>query len=143
MNPRSEHPPEVRRVVLPSGRTIEVIYFAEPEPEPEPAAAVAAPATHEHRELHVCPDCASELVHPVDWEEAGAHWRIDLRCPNCERLHSGTWDHETVEAFDEALDQGTQTLVRDLRHLARANMEDAIERFSIALRADAVLPEDF
>ncbi len=139
MNPQSEHPHEVRRVVLPSGRTIEVIYFA----EPAPGAAAAAPATHERRALHVCPDCASELVHPVDWEEIGPHWRIDLRCPNCGRLHSGTWGHAAVEAFDEALDRGTQTLVRDLRHLARANMEDAIERFSVALRVDAVLPEDF
>jgi len=139
MNPQSEHPHEVRRVVLPSGRTIEVIYFAEPRSE----AAAAVPAVHERRELHVCPDCSSELVHPVDWEEVGPHWRIDLRCPNCECVHSGTWDHETVEAFDEALDRGTQTLVRDLRHLARANMEDAIERFSLALRIDAILPEDF
>ncbi|MGI8593172.1 MAG: hypothetical protein ACR2ML_02210 [Solirubrobacteraceae bacterium] len=139
MNPQSEHPHEVHRVVLPSGRTIEVIYFAEPGSE----ATSAAPAANERRELHICPDCASELVHPIAWEEVGPHWRIDLRCPNCAGLHSGTWDQETVEAFDEALDRGTQTLARDLRHLARANMEDAIERFSRALRVDAVLPEDF
>ncbi len=138
MNPQSEHPHEVRRVVLPSGRTIEV-YLATPRSE----AAASAPALDERRELHICPDCASDLVHPVDWEELGSHWRIYLRCPNCEGLHSGTWDQETVEAFDEALDRGTQTLVRDFRHLARANMEDAIERFSLALRLDAVLPEDF
>jgi hypothetical protein len=139
MNPQSEHPHEVRRVVLPSGRTIEIVYVA----EPKSSGRAASPAVQERRELHVCPNCASELVHPIDWEELGSYWRIDLRCPNCECEHSGTWDQETVEAFDEALDRGTQTLVRDLRHVARANMEDAIERFSLALRVDAVLPEDF
>ncbi len=139
MNPQSENPQEVRRVVLPSGRTIEVVYVAGQGSK----AAAPAPAVNDRRELHICPDCASELVHPVDWEEVGPHWRIDLRCPNCEGLHSGTWSQETVEAFDDTLDRGTQVLVRDLCHLARANMEDAVERFSLALHGDAILPEDF
>ena len=36
-----------------------------------------------------------------------------------------------------------QTLLRDLRRLAHANMEDEIERFAAALRRREILPEDF
>ena len=57
----------VRRVVLPSGRAIEVVYF-----ENQPAHAVdAAPGTTpEHTDLHVCPECDKHLVYPVEWSEA-------------------------------------------------------------------------
>ena len=135
MNPQSDHQHEIRKVVLPSGRTIEVIYFSD-------STTVTPDAPRP--DLHVCPDCGCELVHPIAWEEVDdVHWQIDLRCPNCEWAGDGTWDQDTVEGFDEVLDRGTQTLVRDLRHLAHANMEEEIERFSSALRADAILPEDF
>lgn len=140
MNPSSEHQHEVRKVVLPSGRTIEVLYLAD-----RPVSAPREPAPRpEGADLHLCPSCASALVHPLDWEEAGPrHWWIELRCPECEWTASGEWDHDVVEEFDEVLDRGTQTLVRDLRQLAHANMEDEIERFTAALHADLVLPEDF
>lgn len=133
MNPRSEHPHEVRRVLLPSGRTIQVVYRGR-------AHAPQAPGTS----LHVCPACCSELVYPTEWREADYHrWEISLRCPNCEWAGAGVWEHDAVEALDEVLDRGTRTLVGDLRHLARANMEEEVERFSAALRADVILPEDF
>ena len=135
MNPQSDHQHEIRKVVLPSGRTIEVIYFSD-------TTTVTPEAPRQ--DLHVCPECGCELVHPIAWEEGDeVHWQIDLRCPNCEWAGDGTWHQDAVEGFDEILDRGTQTLVRDLRHLAHANMEEEIERFSAALRADALLPEDF
>jgi hypothetical protein len=140
MNPSSEHQHEVRKVVLESGKTIEVLYLA----KPVGARAPKAPGRPAATALHVCPSCASTLVHPRDWEEAGPHhWWIDLRCPECEWAGAGEWDHDVVDAFDDVLDRGTQTLVRDLRQLAHANMEDEIERFAAALRAGLILPEDF
>jgi hypothetical protein len=48
-----------------------------------------------------------------------------------------------VEQLDEELDRGTHALVRDLKQLAHANMEDEVERFIDALQADQVLPMDF
>jgi hypothetical protein len=48
-----------------------------------------------------------------------------------------------VDAFDEALDRGTEALASDYEQLVRANMGEEIERFVAALDADAVLPEDF
>jgi hypothetical protein len=48
-----------------------------------------------------------------------------------------------VDHFDEKLDIGTETLIRDLKRLEQANMEDEIEVFVKALDAGAILPEDF
>jgi hypothetical protein len=125
----------VRRVVLPSGRAIEVVYY-------ETLGSV--PVTQPLEDLHVCPECERELVYPVEWEESSAtHWEVLLRCPNCEWNDVGLFDQPTVDRFDEQLDIGTEALLRDLKRLTRANMEEEIDRFSAALSADLILPEDF
>lgn len=141
----SDNNHRVRRVVLPSGKTIEVVYFDDPpaasateatHPAPQPAAAP--------RELHVCGSCGGSLVYPVDWEEAGAeHWEVSLRCPDCEWTDRGVFSQQDVEGFDEELDRGTEALVQDLRRLMHANMEDEIERFVTALAAGHIVPDDF
>jgi hypothetical protein len=146
MNEHTDSRHYVRRVVLPSGKTIEVVYFEE---HPAVTGTAGAPAvapfeTSVDADLHVCGSCHSELVYPLDWEEAGAtHWEVTLRCPNCEWSGTGVFAQNRVEAFDEELDRGTEALVGDLRRLMAANMEEEIERFVQALDADALLPEDF
>jgi hypothetical protein len=132
----------VRRVVLPSGRAIEVVYFDNlPAHAPQPTAAAG---TREVLDLHVCPECDKHLVYPVQWEEASpTHWEVQLRCPNCEWLTVGLYDQDTVDRFDEELDHGTEALVRDLKRLTRANMEEETERFTCALASDAIWPMDF
>jgi len=138
MNPAPENHHAVKKVVLPSGKTIEIVYFA----DADEVAAIrpAAPET----DLHVCPDCTSELVYPLAWDEAGdAAWELELRCPNCEWHGQGVFAQTVVEQLDEHLDNGTQVLVRDLKHLMHANMEDEIERFIAALRAGHIWPIDF
>ncbi len=133
----------VKRVVLPSGKTIEVVYFRQ-DPEAEQAQRTEHPPAEPHQDLHVCLDCDSKLVYPVEWEEAGpTHWEVTLRCPNCEFSGTGVYEQDVVERFDEELDRGTEALVRDLKRLMQANMEDEIERFINALEGDHVLPEDF
>src|SRR5690242_19831513 len=128
----------VRRVVLPSGRAIEVVYF---EPMAAESAPQAAPLVDD---LHICPECDRDLVYPVEWEEVSpTHWEVLLRCPNCEWTEVDTFDQPTVDRFDEKLDIGTEILIRDLKRLEQANMEDEVERFVRALGADAILPEDF
>ena len=52
-------------------------------------------------------------------------------------------DQESDARVDEELDHGTEALVRDLKRLMQANMEDEIDRFILALSEDHVLPEDF
>ena len=130
-SPSADHKRYIRKVTLPSGKTIEVISFDDD----------LGPA---QRDLHVCPDCDSQLVYPVAWEEAaGARWEVSLRCPNCEWSVTDIFEEAAVQRFDETLDRGTEALVADLRQLARANMEEAVERFVDALAAGHVLPEDF
>jgi hypothetical protein len=139
-DPNSQY---VRRVVHPSGRAIEVVYF-----ENLAEAAATEPLPSRERDyktaLHDCPDCDRELDYPVEWsEDSTTHWEVLLRCPNCEWIDLGVFDQSTVERFDDDLDRGTEALMRDLKRLTQANMEVEIDRFVLALGSDAILPEDF
>ena len=140
MNQPSDNSHYVRRVVLPSGREIEVVYFDAQSTPVDSAPVTTSPQT----DLHLCPECDRALVYPVEWEEASpTQWEVLLRCPNCEWTHLGIFDQAVVDRFDEELDRGTETLVRDLKRLMRANMEEEIDRFAEALDADAIWPMDF
>ncbi len=145
----SRHPDNnhyVRRVVLPSGKTIEVVYFEDPlaRPSGHEVETQHADESAQVSDLHVCASCESELVYPTEWDEAStSHWEVALRCPNCEWTGTGIFEQQIVERFDEELDRGTEALVRDLKRLMHANMEDEIERFVAALTLDQILPEDF
>jgi predicted RNA-binding Zn-ribbon protein involved in translation (DUF1610 family) len=95
-------------------------------------------------DLHVCPECGSDLVYPTDWAPASdRQWRVALRCPECEWNGGGRYSQEMVDRLDEALDGGTEAVLEDLNILVRANMEDQIDRFVTALNGDQILPEDF
>jgi hypothetical protein len=121
----------IRRIVLPSGRTIEVVRFHDGD-------------TSVEHGLHVCPACESQLVQPVAWSEAGeAKWELLLSCPNCFWAHEAVFPEDEVHALEEELDQGLEDMLRDLQRLTQANMADEVERFSAALAADHILPEDF
>ena len=142
----------VKRVILPSGKAIEVVYFKEadlPQPGVEPPlddipAVPENPPAEPHQELHICIECSSQLVYPVQWEESGpVNWNVLLHCPNCDVYREGIFAQETVESFDEELDRGADTLARDYKRLMRANMAEEMERFVGALASDAILPEDF
>jgi hypothetical protein len=125
----------VRRIVLPSGKTVDVVYFDDAAPTPLPM---------DDGDLHMCGSCSSQLVYPLEWEEAGPrHWEVTLRCPECETVTVGVFDQETVERFDEVLDEGTDALVSDLKHIMQTNMEDEVGRFVRALEAGHIVPEDF
>jgi hypothetical protein len=125
----NEH--SVRRIVLPSGRSIEVVRFHETEQAPSLG-------------LHVCPECESELVQPLEWSEApDDRWDLLLGCPNCEWSDEGTFTQEQVQELEEVLDEGLADMLRDLQRLTQANMADQLERFVSALEADLILPEDF
>ncbi len=146
MESHDEQTHYVKRVVLPSGKTIEVVYFRDSAPA---EAQIARPTTEDppaepHQELHVCIECSSELVYPVQWEESGTeNWSVLLHCPNCDVYREGIFTQETVEGFDEELDRGADALARDYKRLMRANMAEEIERFAGALSTGAIVPEDF
>jgi hypothetical protein len=131
------------RVRLPSGKQIEVVYrdqqqTAAPAPAPAPDSACVPD------QLHVCFHCAGELAYPLDWVEEGPrHWRIVLRCPECEARREGVFEQATVEQLDDQLDRAAGALLSDLKQLTQANMEDEIEFFIRALDADLIVPTDF
>jgi hypothetical protein len=132
--------PHTRRVRLPSGREIEVVYFdtgdlTTQDKQQKPKG---------QQELHICPECDRDRVYPVEWEEVSAtEWEVLLRCPECEWTKVGVFDQATVDRFDEKLDKFTDELVDVLQELWRANTADEIGRFVRALDADAILPSDF
>ncbi len=94
--------------------------------------------------LHVCGPCGSVLVQPQWWEETpDRSWRVELRCPECERRREGVFAQSLVDAFDERLNEGSDALATAYRRLVRDNLVAEMERFAGALRAGAILPEDF
>jgi hypothetical protein len=143
-----------KKISLPGGKVIEIIYFSEPGADgavdleteaPDTEAVPALPIGGEDAlELHVCPSCESDLVYPVTWEErSGDAWSIERRCPNCEWRHVGEFDQEDVELFDDALNDGTEELLVTLRNFARSNMEADVERLIDAIHLDLIEPMDF
>jgi hypothetical protein len=119
----------VRKIVLPSGRSIEVVRFHE------------APGD---RPLHICPSCHCDLVQPVAWSDcSNGRWELELECPNCLWTDSGVYEREQVERLEDHLDEGLAGMLADLKRLTQANMTEEIERFTRALAAGLILPEDF
>lgn len=145
-----------KKIALPGGKVIEIVYFSEPEGDEVAVEATVTAAEgpsdplaligvdEAESELHICPQCEGDLVYPVSWEErAGDLWRVERRCPNCEWTHSGEFTQDEVELFDDVLNEGTEELLVNLRNFARANMEEDVERLIEAIRLDLIQPMDF
>ena len=129
MNQEPE-PQSIRRIVLPSGRSIEIVRFS-----------LEDSAT---QGLHICPECDCRLVQPLQWTEAPAgFWELTLHCPNCDWSDEGVFDQDQVDSLEQQLDEGLSGMLSDLRRLTQSNMTEEIERFTTALQRDLILPEDF
>lgn len=112
--------------------------------EPQRRPAGVGGGRSEVVELHLCPECGSGLVQPFDWMQTDeSHWRVSLRCPECEWRSVGLFEQAVLDRFDQVLDAGTDALHADLRELERVNMEAELQRFHSALGEDLILPEDF
>jgi hypothetical protein len=133
---QSENDPDISQHPEPSGaERLEFLQGAEGKAAQD--AGTAEP-------LHLCFHCCGELVYPLDWSEDGPHhWRVLLRCPECESRREGVFDQGAVEALDDELDRGSSALLGDLRRMTHANMSDEIEFFIRALDADVITPSDF
>jgi hypothetical protein len=127
---------DIKRPAQPSGKEqLNLVYG-----EHSSAADSVCPPD----QLHLCFHCSGELVYPLDWSEEGPrHWRIVLRCPECESRREGVFDQTSVERLDDELDRGSSALLGDLRRMTHANMSEEIEFFVRALDADLITPTDF
>jgi hypothetical protein len=139
----------VKKIILPSGKAVEIVYFDALGSSADLARGVADDLTPTSsaasiRRLEACPECSSELVYPIDWREAdGEAWELELRCPSCEWRHRDVFDQDAVERFDDALNASTDQLIDTLEQVSRDNMRAEIERFVDALANDHILPFDF
>ncbi len=112
--------------------------------EHPPATAHFRVREPEPQLLHICGNCEGELVYPLDWvDEDATHWRMLLRCPNCEGIREGIFPQLTIDAFADEIDRGEAELLSTLKRLTRENMSEAVDLFIRALRADLILPSDF
>ena len=145
-----------KKIALPGGRVIEIVYFSDPEgdapqdsqeQQQETAAGTRVDVSTDDvpsTGLHVCDRCDGDLVYPVAWEEReGDRWRIERRCPNCEWRDIDEFHQSEVELFDDVLNEGTEDLLVTLRNFARSNMEEDIERLIEAIHLDQIEPMDF
>ena len=119
-------------------------------PDPAELDAEAFETLEEHDEtltdpeLCRCGGCGSMLVQPIDWSLIGrSHWRVVLRCPNCEWSGTGVFGQDAVDRYDRELDRGTRKLQSTLTRVSRACMEAEIEAFAAALETDLIVPFDF
>ena len=92
---------------------------------------------------HVCRFCTLPLVQPQDAERTGRDWLVQLYCPSCGWSGEALLDQAQMDALDAAVDDGFALLAAALAQFTQANMQEYGERFTAALAADAVLPEDF
>jgi hypothetical protein len=109
----------VKRIVLPSGKTIEVVSFE------EVAEQLAVPGAEETLE---------QTAAPIE----GLHV-----CVDCDSTGGGVFEQDLLDEFDEELDRGMEELAADLGRLARSNMAEDVDRFIAAMKADAIQPMDF
>jgi hypothetical protein len=91
-----------------------------------------------------CGGCDCPFVQPLDWDLVGrSHWRVTLRCPNCEWVGTGVFSQDAVDRFDRELDRGMRKLQGTLSRVSRACMEADIAHFAQALESDLIVPFDF
>jgi hypothetical protein len=100
--------------------------------------------TSTSRGLHICPNCSSRFVQPVEWEPAGDEsWSVLLRCPECEVFQAGVYAQPELDAYDVELDRAEALLRVAYAQVSNENMAAEIDAFALALDAGAILPEDF
>lgn len=75
-------------------------------------------------------------VQPAELERAAA-------CPNCGVYRDGLFSQRAVDAPNEEIERGVDSLTRDYKRMVRANMAEEIKGFVAALDANGILPEDF
>ena len=123
---------------------LELSHLLGTPPVARPVLDDAARLVEAATDLTVCGACECPFVLPIDWDEVGSrHWRLTLRCPNCEAFGTVVVEDDVVDAYDIVLEHGAAELARTLHEVAERNAEDEANRFAAALAAGQILPEDF
>ena len=103
------------RPAAPSRSCISTRHPPLPVPQVDPRDAADAEAAVD---LTICGACDCQFVQPVDWEEAGPrHWKLELRCPNCEARGTVVVEDAVVDHYDLVLERGSAELARSLHEV--------------------------
>ena len=136
----------VKRIVLPSGKTVEIVYYQTTGSDPviSDVHEIEIGAELHVRQIELCGKCGGDRVHPTDWNEVEElRWQLALRCPDCEWRTLETYDAAEVERYDDVLNDATDRLIEELDRVTRENMSDTVDRFRSALENDGIMPFDF
>ena len=135
----------IKRIELPSGKVVELVYLQAGWAAPAGATAPADASDRVGlRRIELCPQCGSDRVHPLDWREVeDLRWELDVRCPDCRWTGGDVYEQPEVERYDDVLLADAGDLTEELDRITRANMAEHLERFCAALDADAITPFDF
>jgi hypothetical protein len=136
----------IKRIVLPSGKTVEIVYYQASGADPVISGVheIEPTAELQGRQIELCIECGGDRVHPTDWNEVEElRWQLALRCPDCEWRTVETYDAAEVERYDDVLNDATDRLIEELDRVTRENMTDAVDRFRSALESDGIMPFDF
>src|SRR5262245_12281824 len=94
--------------------------------------------------LDICPECDSRLVQPQSIEMWGeGSWWLELRCPECDWIAADVFGQEDLAGLEKELARGHERLATDLMKLVRTNMSEYVDRFVLALAANAIHPMVF
>ena len=139
---------EVRSVTLPSGRRVEISYLdgeaVSLADQGLEIVEIESDLQESVNQLLNCGECGCDTVQPVEWDGYGPrHWKIELRCPNCEARCTTVVEDDVAELCDRAHQRGADALELTLTQLTAENAERDIERLRFALENNHLLPEDF
>ena len=94
--------------------------------------------------LLVCPQCGTNALCPTEWETDGPdHWRMWIRCGQCEAWLEAIASNRDAAALDIELDRQQRQIAAAADALDAERMAREVEAFSRALRLDLVDAGDF
>jgi hypothetical protein len=95
--------------------------------------------------IDVCPDCGQPFVLPVallDIVDEGLYLVV-LHCMNCQRMAVSAHEDAEMEEIDRAIIRAVSDIEAFADILDTARFIEEAEAFTVALRGDHLLPEDF
>jgi hypothetical protein len=96
------------------------------------------------RDLHWCPACGADFVHPITWTESGpADWWLLLRCGECGTRRDVVASNLVVAEFDRVLDEELDRIKLTADRLERETLRAQADSFGTALRMDLLTADDF
>jgi len=94
--------------------------------------------------LHQCHICHADLVVPVSWDEADDyHWKILLRCAECETYREVVVGNDVAKRYELDLERGAAEIASTLKRLDRLRMLALLDTFVAALERDLIDAADF